>query len=238
MESKDLIEAGLTENQAKVYLELIRDPAQTGGQLAKGISMDRSFVYNVLSSLSDKGLVSHSFKDNVKIFYPTDPELLLKETEEKKEKILKIVKELKKIKGVPSVVREVLIFDGKAGLKVYMRDLLKSKQFSSLSSGGLVNIFDVLKVEFPHYLKIMKTRNIRGRVITSFNNESKVKEIYSGTDVKVKVFDGLDNNTCFTLFNNQLAIYSLEDKPYVVLIKDKHVAETLKAYFNLIWKSL
>ena len=83
MEPKDLIDAGLTSNQAKVYLKLIAEPAQSGGQIAKGLTMERSFVYNVLAALTNKGLISHIFSENVKLFYPTDPAVLLKETEEK-----------------------------------------------------------------------------------------------------------------------------------------------------------
>lgn len=238
MEPKDLIDAGLTRNQAKVYLKLIKQPAQTGGQIAKGVSMDRSFVYNVLASLADKGLVSHILEENVKIFYATDPESLLKESEERKERIMSIVEELKKIKGTTKPDRNVLVYNGKAGLKVYMRDLLNCPSFCSLGGGGLYNIFDLLKTEFPHYLKLFDEKNTKGKIITSPDNEANMKKTYDNLNIKIKTMNGLNKSVCFTLFCDKLAIYSLEHKPYVIIIEDGSIAATLMEYFNLVWKTL
>jgi len=238
MDPKDLIEAGLTKNQAKVYLKLIKEPAQTGGQIAKGMSMDRSFVYNVLASLTNKGLISHIFQENVKIFYPTDPESLLKDSEEKQERMLSLVGELKKIKGTAKAERIVLVYNGKAGLKVFMHDLLECSSFCSLGGGGLYNIFDILKTEFPHYLKIFEEKKTKGKIITSPENKENMKKTYKNLNIKIKTMAGLNNSVCFTLFNDKLAIYSLEEKPYVIIIEDKSVADTLKEYFDAVWKTL
>jgi len=238
MEPKDLVDAGLTSNQAKVYLKLVKEPAQSGGQIARGMSMDRSFVYNVLAALSDKGLISHIFKDNIKIFYPTDPETLLKDSEEKKERITSIVEELHKIKGTTNAERIVLVYNGKAGLKVFMRELLECTSFSSLGGGGLYNIFDILKTEFPHYLKVFEEKNTQGKIITSPENEDNMKKTYDNLNIKIKTMAGLNNSVCFTLFSDKLAIYSLEEKPYVIIIEDKSVADTLTEYFNKVWGTL
>lgn len=240
MEPKDLIDAGLTSNQAKVYLKIVKEPAQSGGQIAKGMSMDRSFVYNVLAALSDKGLISHIFKDNIKIFYPTDPESLLKESEEKKERITTLVEELNKIKGtiVSEEKRIVLVYNGRAGLKVFMRDLLECATFSSLGGGGLYNIFDVLKNEFPHYLKVFDEKKTHGKIITSPENEENMKRTYNNLNIEIRTMEGLNNTVCFTLFSDKLAIYSLEEKPYVIMIEDKSVADTLTEYFNKVWETL
>ena len=200
--------------------------------------MERSFVYNVLAALANKGLISHIFQENVKVFYPTDPESLLKESEERKGRIMGIVEELKKIKGEKKVERVVLVYNGKAGLKVFMRDLLECSSFLSLGGGGLYNIFDVLKNEFPHYLKIFDEKNTKGKIITSPENEENMKKTYLHLNMKIKTMDGLNNSVCFTLFCDKLAIYSLEDKPYVIMIEDKNVADTLAEYFNQVWDSL
>jgi len=239
MEPKDLIDAGLTANQAKVYLKIVKEPAQSGGQIAKGVSMDRSFVYNVLAALSDKGLISHIFKNNIKIFYPTDPESLLKESEEKKERITSIVEELNKIKGTTkNVERIVLVYNGKPGLKVFMRDLLECNNFLSLGGGSVYNIFDILKNEFPHYLKVLEEKKTKGKMITSPENEENMKKTYDNLNIQIKTMDKLENTTCFTIFNDKLAIYSLEEKPYVIIIEDKSVADTLTQYFNKVWETI
>ena len=72
MEIKELVEIGLTKNQAQVYLELTKNPEQTAGNIAKKLSIDRSFAYGILNSLVDKGLVSHITKENKRVYYNID----------------------------------------------------------------------------------------------------------------------------------------------------------------------
>ena len=49
MKSEQLTEIGLTKNQAKVYLEILKTPEQTGGEISKKLSIDRSFAYGILA---------------------------------------------------------------------------------------------------------------------------------------------------------------------------------------------
>ena len=49
MEAKELLEAGLTKNQSEVYLEILKHPGQSGGEIAKTLSIDRSFVYGIIN---------------------------------------------------------------------------------------------------------------------------------------------------------------------------------------------
>ena len=57
-------EAGLTGNEARVYLELIKKGELTANQIARNISMDRTLTYTVLNHLIEKGQVSYVIKEN------------------------------------------------------------------------------------------------------------------------------------------------------------------------------
>jgi sugar-specific transcriptional regulator TrmB len=238
IEPKDLIDAGLTRNQAKVYIKLINQPEQTGGQIAKATSLDRSFVYAILASLSQKGLVSHITHEKARLFFPSDPKNFLQDSKERDDRINKLVKELKQIQAKTKSERTVRVYNGKAGLKIYMRDLLDKNSFSSLGGGGLYNIFDALKIEFPSYMREFKKKKMSGRIITSPENVKNVKKAYSHVDVKTKTMKGLNQSVCFTLFDGKLAIYSLEEVPYVIIVQDKNITHTLMDYFNMLWSTL
>lgn len=236
MQIKDLIELGLTKNQASIYLELIKHPEQTAGKIAKMLSIDRSFVYGILSSLTDKGLVTHTIKAGKRLFHPTDPENFLKELEEKKAKVSKIVNELKLIKQTKKQERTVDVYEGKSGIKAFVREFLDSDNFYTLGGGGKLNIFETLKYEYPHYLKELKKKKITGKLITSVKNKEIMKNIYQNTKVDIKTFKELKSKTSFTIFKDKLAIYSFEEKPFVITIDDKSISDALKDYFNLLWK--
>lgn len=236
MEPKELIEAGLTKNQAKVYLEVLKTPGQTGGGIAKKVSIDRSFVYNILDSLTDKGFVSYVIKEKNRLYYPTDPDNLLKEIDEKQKKISKVVEELKLLKKGTEQKRSVKVYEGKAGLKAYIRDFLDSESFVTLGGGGAVKILDVLKYEYPHYLKELNQKKIKGKLITSLKNKKIMKEMYKKSEVEIKAFEKLKREANFTIFKDKLAIYSAEEKPFVIIIENKTIAQSLKDYFDKIWQ--
>ena len=235
MEAKELISVGLTKNQAEAYLEILKHPGQSGGEIAKTISIDRSFVYSIINSLIDKGLISYITKSKVRLYYPADPENLLKEIEEKRNKINKIVQELKSLKEQKKSEKSVLVYEGKAGLKAYIRDFLKSDSFETLGGGGNLKILEALKYEYPHYLEEFNKKKIRGKLITSPKNKNIMSEVYKNSKVEIKTFDGLESGVSFTIFKNKLAIYSAEEKPFVIIIENENIASALKNYFDKTW---
>ncbi len=237
MEIQDLVETGLTKNQARVYLEVFKYPGQTGGNIAKRTALDRSFVYNILDALVTKGLVSHIVKGKLRSFYPTDPKNLLRELDEKRTKFDKVINELESIKAQSKIENIVRVYEGNARLKVYILDLLNAKTFSTLGGGGKLKILDVLKYDYPHYLKKFETKKISGRLITSAENKKTMRPIYQKIGGKIKVLDGLQNDVSLTIFNEKVAIYSAEEKPFVVIIENRKVTNALQSYFEKLWKT-
>ncbi|MBU3940866.1 MAG: hypothetical protein KKH88_03005 [Nanoarchaeota archaeon] len=238
METKELIDLGLTKHQAEVYLELIKNPEQTGGKLAKKLSLDRSFTYGILNNLMDKGLVSYITKESKRFFQSADPDNLLKEIEEKRIKTLKLVKELKLIKEKKKDELSVNIYEGKSGFKIYARDILESNEFSTLGGGGKLNFLEILKYDYPHYLKEFKNKKIKGKIITSNANLGSIKNMFKNAKVEVKTLDKLNSQINFTAFKDKIAIYSAEEKPFVIIIESKKVADSLKNHFDNYWKSI
>jgi sugar-specific transcriptional regulator TrmB len=235
MEPKDLVPAGLTENQAKVYLKILNHPGQTGSGLGKISSIDRSFVYNIIEALINKGLVSHITKDGVRRFYPANPENLLKDIDEKREIILRTIEELKTIKEINEPEKSVSIYEGKAGLKAYITDLLSADSFLTFGGGDKFSLLDALRYSYPKYLKKLNEVKIRGNLITSAENLEQMKELYQNSKVDIKTIKGLKNSVSFTIFNDKIAIYSAEEKPFAIIIHDKNTAKALGDYFKILW---
>src|SRR3989344_3540993 len=97
MDIQKLIEIGFSENQAKVYVMLFKKPGRGAGEISKELSLDRSFVYNLLESLIKKGFIYSSLVKNKKIFYPENPNKIIEDIKEKETKAEDIVSELLKI---------------------------------------------------------------------------------------------------------------------------------------------
>jgi len=241
MEPEELVESGLTLNQATVYLELLKHPEQSGGQIAKKIGIDRSFVYGILNSLIDKGLVVYVTKGNARLFSHSNPENLLKEVDEKRLKIKKIVTSLKEIKQSPQSQISVQVYEGKDGLKAFIRDLIESDSFVTFGGGGkfgIASLLETLKYEYPHYLKEFKNKKINGKLITSPKNQELCRKAFEQYPLKIKTLPSLNSNVSITIANNKVAIYSAEEKPYVIVIEDKNTSNMFRDYFDNLWELL
>jgi sugar-specific transcriptional regulator TrmB len=237
MKASDLTETGLTKNQAEVYLGVLKNPGQSGGELAKRLSIDRSFAYNILNALIDKGLISHIVKEKARLFYPADPNNFFRDIEEKRSKISKIVKELKTIKEKPKIENSVSVYEGKAGLKTYILEMLNAKSFLTLGGGGKLKILEVLEYDYPHYFKKFREKKISGKLITSPQNKKVMDDMYKKMGGEIRTFNDLKSDFSFTIFKNKLAIYSAEEKPFVVMIESENISQALRSYFEKLWKT-
>src|SRR3989344_8110701 len=63
-----LQKAGLTRNEAKVYLLLIQEGAMIANALAKRSHIDRSLTYTILNNLTNKGMVTATYQQTKKHF--------------------------------------------------------------------------------------------------------------------------------------------------------------------------
>ena len=80
---KKLEEAGLSKNEAKVYLTLLSMGSSTAGIIAEKSRVYRTNVYEALNRLIEKGLVSYIFKGHQKLFQAEDPNKILNILKEK-----------------------------------------------------------------------------------------------------------------------------------------------------------
>ena len=74
---QQLVECGLTENEAKVFLAAMELGPSLASTLARKTGINRSTVYAVIQTLKHKGLLSSFEKQGITYFSPADPEVLL-----------------------------------------------------------------------------------------------------------------------------------------------------------------
>ena len=99
----NLLEIGLTEGEAKVYLALSKLGSSTVGPVVKESGVAYSNIYDILNRLIEKGIVSFIVKSKTRYFQACSPSNLLdyldkkeKKMHEEKENLKKILPELEK----------------------------------------------------------------------------------------------------------------------------------------------
>ncbi|MFA5927592.1 MAG: helix-turn-helix domain-containing protein [Patescibacteria group bacterium] len=127
---------GFTKNEALVYSALVEKSPSGASLIARKTNLSRSSVYTALSDLQSKGLVSTTYKNEVKQFIVEDYNVLEQMVEKEKAAIdqkFQLVKNLKeqfKILGNQDLsIPQITFFEGQEGLKkIYLSMLRQAKE--------------------------------------------------------------------------------------------------------------
>src|SRR3989344_3083983 len=105
METKVLESIGLTRNESKVYLALLKEGTSKTGEILKRSGLNSGKIYEILESLKKKGLASESKINNTKQYTAAAPSQILdyldmrrKDLEEDESVIRKEIPALEKIR--------------------------------------------------------------------------------------------------------------------------------------------
>lgn len=82
-----LVQLGLSEKEASVYMMLLRVGASPVSTLAKRLQMKRVTTYSVLDSLKRKGYVTFQKRGACRKYIPQDPECILEDLERRNEQL-------------------------------------------------------------------------------------------------------------------------------------------------------
>lgn len=225
-----LRKAGLTGNESKVYFELLKQESISANDLSKKIGLDRSLTYTLLNNLIEKGLVGYIVRGSKKLFDANSPENLLNSVKEKTAYINDLIPELKKIEKLTPNKQEIVVYEGKDGIRAFGRLLMKYKQM--LSFGATGRAYDIL-YESPHLAKDMIRKGCSGKLITASK--------YSNHPMKIPNFEmrflDIKSEATTTIFGDYVAIHVIKEKPLIIVIKNKFIAESYRSHFEILWNS-
>jgi len=231
-----LCEYGLTDKEIKVYITLLPLGLVTLQEVSSKIDLPRTTVYNTLSYLSNKGLVSNILKDKVKHYQAVDPNKLIDNVNNLKHLVSSILPDLKKIKNNEFNSSSAQIFQGTKGLTTILTDIFEHNQmiyyFGSYSLSK-----ELLKHQPDHFRTIRLDRHIPAKIIIepyaepSFNT----KEYKKITDMRFSNI--MKEFPCMIfIYGDKLAMYTLEKDIIGVIINNSEISKAMKIVFDMFWK--
>ncbi|MBS3168614.1 TrmB family transcriptional regulator [Candidatus Woesearchaeota archaeon] len=231
-----LIKVGLTNNESKVYLELLKKDQIKASDLAKKAGLDRTITYQILDKLIGKGLVNYINKQRKKYFSASDPSHLLNSIKEQEAFVKSLISDLKKIEKSNESKTYIEIYEGKEGLKILFEEAIKSNEYSILGATGIsYETFETW--EMNRIRKEVAKKKLKVRAISSIKKKDAAWTKLKG--IQVRFIEGVENHkaTFDILGDEKICIHVLvEEKPLFIIIKNKEITETLKTYFEVLWK--
>lgn len=243
MSDKELLmKIGLSENEAEVYLALLKLGPLSAYEIAQRTGIYRPHVYDKLETLMGKGLVSYVQQGKKKVFSASPPSKImdyLKEQEAELGKDIELLASsmprLDSLHRTPREDTTVQVLTGIEGLKFRLNDTWQTPHKENLIFGlNEARYNEALPVFMPQYFKRLKERGIKERVITQ-----KKKGIFV-FDNDVTTYRFLDTeelepvNTI--IYGNKVALIVWGTPITSIIIENKRLAQTYREHFKYLWK--
>ncbi len=116
MDITTLFDAGLTVNEARVYLTLLKLGSASVTEITKESKVHRVNVYDVIERLLTKGLISSILKANKQFYEAASPDNLLHLLDSKRENIKEALPEMKLLYEQRKDRQEIHYFKGPQGV--------------------------------------------------------------------------------------------------------------------------
>lgn len=233
MKEEALIAAGLTKNEAKVYLALLKIGSASVNQITRKAGIHRVNVYDVITRLIEKGLISSTMRANKTYYEASDPEELLKILEQKEHLIKEALPSLKEdFKSAPEK-QEVHYFKGPDGVIATYYMMLEQKQ-TIYAIGGSGRNRQFLKHRHVKWDKERIKLGIKGKIL--------YYESVRGKDIGGKGFelrflpDKFRNPLMVDICGNLVLLLLATDTISCILIENKEIADAYRKYFNIMWE--
>ncbi len=246
MQPEVLEKVGLTHNESKIYLTLLRTGTAKSGEILNRSGLNSGKIYEILESLKKKGLVSESVVNKVKHFTAAPPKQILDYLEKKKAEIaeeeatiLQALPNLELIRN--SAIKDIraVTYIGYNGIKTAADEALDSlKDDDEILAMGVTENKDAKFNEFWR-LWTQKRIKLKPKIVAKHIFSEKGKYFESFLKLRKnesKVLEGLTPVTVDIFGEDKVLILNYNEPASCVMIYDKNTATAFKTFFYQLWK--
>ena len=220
----------MQEKEISVYLALLKLKDSTATQITQETGLHRSYVYDIIEKLKEKGLVSFVIKNNVKYFRASSPNKILDYIKEKEERLQEILPRLIEMGKEKEENIKVEVYKGKEGIKTILNDLLNEDKDYLLF--GHLKFEEILPIYIKQFVKSIDNKKIKEKAILEKGVEIVPVKNYEYKHISKEYL--FPNATL--IYGNKVAIFIWQEPYFVLLIENKDLSQSYKTHFNLLWK--
>jgi len=249
-----LCSIGFSENEAKVYLGLLKLGPQAVSIIAKKTALSRSTTYSILKSLEKKSVVSSYINANVKYYTASDPNALVgyldrqcRTFEYQRSKMVSLIPKFREILNEFEYKRPVVrYFEGVEGVKHVLSDALNTKGVVM----AYVTVGKWLELGFKDFLleyKDVRISEKRLKLKAIVPDTKEVRSFFEGNYsfgcgmtellyVPSDVGSGIFNNE-IRICDDRVGLLHLDNgNDYGVIIQCDAIARVHRLMFEKSWK--
>lgn len=241
MEIQFLREVGFTDNETRVYLELLKSGEALASELSDRTGVNRTLAYQILNNLMKRGLASYVIKNNVKYFKAAHPSKLSHFLKEKELNIQKLIPDLLKLAKKPEEKKySAELYEGKEGLKTIMNDITRSKpkEWLDFTSGLTIDVLPKFFMDKWEKLRVEEKIKARFLINDTSDGRKRGKELEKLKLSEVRYLPkGFKSPSHIYIYGSKVGIALwVKEFPFGILIESKEIAGRFREFFEWFWR--
>ncbi|HII15004.1 MAG TPA: hypothetical protein HA362_01715 [Nanoarchaeota archaeon] len=232
-----LSQIGMTGNEIKVYLALLKSWQLSVNEIGTRSGLHRQVCYDALERLLEKGFATYAVQNSKKFFRALEPEKLLDYLDTKKELVKQAMPELSRIAALPKEETGVEVMKGKNVVKAILRDVIKSlgeKRGEVLMLGVDEEKFEEEdRIAIMQYIGQLKKLKLKERLIA--RQGAKVYFEGSQSDYRLIKPEFFNPNPIY-VYGEKIVQVIWGNPVTAVVITNKAVNDAYRKYFEMLWK--
>ena len=224
---------GLTNNEVKTYLAILRAGCLTASEISSKTGIHRINVYDILNKLQEKGIISQIKTEKQKLYEAIHPKEFKRILDERARELNEIIPELTKQMNIAKNPQEATLIKTKKGIKQILQESTNSKTNLMLFASAQYSF----KKFFPEYHEVWPQRIFENKKqILTLQNPSQ-KGSVSNSAYNVRLYpENFSFPSTTLIWDDNVFTISWETGPTGILIRNKDVAKSYKNFFEMIWK--
>ncbi len=238
---KQIIEFGLDEKEARVFLAALELGGESVLAIAKKAGINRVATYDALETLIARGLISTFIKGKRTYYTSVEPdqlELILEkekvELEARHEKLKTLLPDLNSIYNFSNKKPKVSYYEGKAGLLAIRSTFLKTpdKQLRIIYHYyKFSNVFTKKEQEDYQSKKVKAGIQVKSIAVISDETPAPEERLVNVNRVYLDYKD-YPIKSDITIYGNRIAFVSIKEL-FGIIIENQELADTMKTFFDL-----
>ncbi len=236
---KLLEQSGFTEKEARVYLALLELGQGTVTKISRLTELKRSIIYVILEGLIKRGYVSELPAKKINSYQAIDPSAILNQLKITAKNFSEMLPILRSLHNKGEKRPKITYCETKKGIWNIYEEINRSEKPFFISN--YVRVEKCFPGSVEKWVSNVQKGIYRPEARHLIPSDSKNKEIAEKflrlpVEQEIRTLGKLNNSQMdFTLYENKLAITSLEDKPFIVVIESEELVKSMRPIFELAW---
>lgn len=235
---KLLESSGFTLKEAQVYMALLELSTGTVTEISKITKLKRAIIYVILEGLIKRGYASELPDQKINTYQAVDPSFILNQLKITTKNFSEMLPLFRTLGNKGKKKPKIRYYDTKEGiLNIWNNEMNYAKNSFFISSYRRIEDY------FPGITAEWIGKAKKGLVNTGFRHlisdspfEVGLAREFKAINQRVRVLPELKNlQMDFTIFDNSLAITSLEEDPFIVIIESEDLVNSMRPLFEIAW---